>query len=50
MSPSFRSIVLALVLAALLSPAAAQASPQQISIMMDDDLLVYRVTPSPRAP
>ncbi len=42
MSPSFRSIVLALVLAAVLSPTAAQASPQQMSIMMDDDLLVYR--------
>ncbi|HVF78694.1 MAG TPA: hypothetical protein VNA28_10385 [Solirubrobacteraceae bacterium] len=42
MSPSIRSIVLALVLGALLAPAAAQASPTQQSIMMDDDLLVYR--------
>ncbi|MBW3652012.1 MAG: hypothetical protein KY433_00170 [Actinobacteria bacterium] len=42
MSPSTRSIVLALVLGALLAPSAAQASPTQMSIMMDDDLLVYR--------
>ncbi len=43
MSTSLRSIVLALVLgSALLAPAAAQASPNQMSIMMDDDLLVYR--------
>lgn len=42
MSPSTRSIVLALVVGALLAPAAAQASPTQMSIMMDDDLLVYR--------
>ena len=42
MSPSIRSIVLALVLGALLAPTAAQASPTQQSIMMDDDLLVYR--------
>jgi hypothetical protein len=43
MSPSIRSIVLALVLgSALLAPAAAQANPNQMSIMMDDDLLVYR--------
>jgi hypothetical protein len=42
MSPSFRTIVLVLVLGALLAPAAAQASPTQMSIMMDDDLLVYR--------
>ena len=42
MSPRIRSIVLALVLGALLAPAAAQASPSQMSIMMDDDLLVYR--------
>jgi len=41
MSTSIRSIVLALVLGALLAPA-AQASPSQMSIMMDDDLLVYR--------
>ncbi|MDP1850600.1 MAG: hypothetical protein Q8K79_22605 [Solirubrobacteraceae bacterium] len=41
MSTSIRSIVLALVLGALLAPA-AQASPTQMSIMMDDDLLVYR--------
>jgi hypothetical protein len=38
---TIRSIVFALVLGALLAPA-AQASPQQTSIMMDDDLLVYR--------
>ncbi len=43
MSTSIRSIVLALVLGgALLAPAAAQASQNQMSIMMDDDLLVYR--------
>jgi len=42
MSPSIRSTVLALVLGALLAPSAAQASPTQMSIMMDDDLLVYR--------
>jgi len=42
MSPSLRSLVLALVLGALLAPSAAQASPTQMSIMMDDDLLVYR--------
>jgi len=41
MRPTIRSIVLALVLGALLAPA-AHASPQQMSIMMDDDLLVYR--------
>jgi len=41
MSTSIRSIVLALVLGAVLVPA-AQASPTQMSIMMDDDLLVYR--------
>ena len=43
MSPSIRSLVIALVLgSALLAPAAAQANPNQMSIMMDDDLLVYR--------
>ena len=42
MSPSIRSLVLALTLGALLAPSAAQASPTQQSIMMDDDLLVYR--------
>jgi hypothetical protein len=43
MSPSIRSIVVALVLgSALLVPAAAQANQNQMSIMMDDDLLVYR--------
>ncbi|HYI23511.1 MAG TPA: hypothetical protein VEX62_12860, partial [Candidatus Limnocylindrales bacterium] len=41
MSTSIRSIVLALVLGALLAPA-AQANQNQMSIMMDDDLLVYR--------
>lgn len=35
-------LILALGLSALLVPAAAQASPAQTSIMMDDDLLVYR--------
>ena len=38
---TIRSLVLALILGALLAPA-AQASPQQESILMDDDLLVYR--------
>ena len=42
MSPSFRSLVLVLVLGAMLAPSAAQASPTQMSVMMDDDLLVYR--------
>jgi hypothetical protein len=43
MSPTIRSFVLALVLgSALLAPAVAQASQNQMSIMMDDDLLVYR--------
>jgi len=42
MSPSTRSLVVALALGALLAPAAAQANPTQMSIMMDDDLLVYR--------
>ena len=41
MLPNLRTFLLALVLGALLAPA-AQASPGQISIMMDDDLLVYR--------
>jgi len=41
MSPTFRTFILALVFGAVLAPA-AHASPQQISIMMDDDLLVYR--------
>src|SRR5688500_10029102 len=41
MSTSIRSIVLALVLGAVLAPA-AQANQNQMSIMMDDDLLVYR--------
>ncbi len=36
-----RLLILALALGALV-PAAAQASPAQTSIMMDDDLLVYR--------
>jgi hypothetical protein len=36
-----RSIILALFLGALLAPA-AHASPLQTSIMMDDDLLIYR--------
>ncbi len=37
-----RSLILALAAGALLAPAAAQANPDQSSIMMDDDLLVYR--------
>jgi hypothetical protein len=41
MSTSIRSILLALVLGAVLAPA-AQADQSQMSIMMDDDLLVYR--------
>jgi hypothetical protein len=41
MSPTVRSFILALVLGAVLAPA-AKASPSQTSIMMDDDLLVYR--------
>lgn len=41
MSPTMRTFILALVLGALCAPA-AQASPTQTSIMMDDDLLVYR--------
>jgi hypothetical protein len=42
MSRTIRLLTLALGLGALLMPAAAQASPTQTSIMMDDDLLVYR--------
>jgi hypothetical protein len=43
MSTAIRSTVLALLLGcALLAPAAAQANQNQMSIMMDDDLLVYR--------
>lgn len=41
MSPIMRSLILALVAGALLAPA-AHASQDQSSIMMDDDLLVYR--------
>ncbi len=41
MTTTFRSLVLALVLGAVLAPA-AQADQSQMSIMMDDDLLVYR--------
>jgi hypothetical protein len=41
MRPTIRSIILALFLGALLAPA-AHASPLQTSIMMDDDLLIYR--------
>jgi hypothetical protein len=41
MSPIMRSLTLALVAGALLAPA-AHASQDQSSIMMDDDLLVYR--------
>ncbi len=42
MSRTTRLLILALGLGAMLAPAAAQANPQQTSIMMDDDLLVYR--------
>jgi hypothetical protein len=42
MSRITRLLILALGLGALLAPAAAQASSTQTSIMMDDDLLVYR--------
>ena len=42
MSRTTRLLILALGLGALLMPAAANASPVQTSIMMDDDLLVYR--------
>lgn len=43
MSRTIRLLILALGLGALLGPtAAAIASPSQTSIMMDDDLLVYR--------
>jgi hypothetical protein len=42
MSRTIRLLILALGLGALLAPAAANASPTQVSIMMDDDLLVYR--------
>ena len=41
MRPIIRTTILALLLGALLAPA-AHASPLQTSIMMDDDLLVYR--------
>ncbi|MEA2194999.1 MAG: hypothetical protein QOG42_1433 [Solirubrobacteraceae bacterium] len=41
MSTTVRSLALALVLGAVLAPA-AQADHSQMSIMMDDDLLVYR--------
>ena len=41
MSRTIRLLILALGLSALLAPA-AHASPAQTSIMMDDDLLVYR--------
>lgn len=41
MSTTIRTFLLAVMLGALLAPA-AQASPEQLSIMMDDDLLVYR--------
>ncbi|HTN22533.1 MAG TPA: cellulase family glycosylhydrolase [Solirubrobacteraceae bacterium] len=41
MRPITRSIILALFLGALLAPA-AHASPLQTSIMMDDDLLLYK--------
>ena len=37
-----RLLAVVLTIAALSAPAAAQASPTQMSIMMDDDLLLYR--------
>ncbi len=37
-----RLLAVVLAIAALSAPAAAQASPTQMSIMMDDDLLLYR--------
>ncbi|MEA2218654.1 MAG: hypothetical protein QOJ35_1280 [Solirubrobacteraceae bacterium] len=42
MSRTIRLLTLALGLGALLVPGAAHASPTQTSIMMDDDLLLYR--------
>jgi len=42
MPRTIRLLALALASSALLAPAAAQASPGQTSIMMDDDLLLYR--------
>jgi hypothetical protein len=42
MSRTIRLLTLALGLGALLVPGAAHASPAQTSIMMDDDLLLYR--------
>ncbi|MEA2232451.1 MAG: hypothetical protein QOD83_2267 [Solirubrobacteraceae bacterium] len=41
MSTTIRTFILALLLGAVVAPA-AQASPEQLSIMMDDNLLVYR--------
>jgi hypothetical protein len=41
MSTTIRTFILALILGALVAPA-AQASPTQLSIMMDDNLLLYR--------
>ncbi len=41
MSRTIRTLILALAVGAVLAPA-AHASPQQTSIMMDDDLLLYR--------
>ncbi len=41
MRPLFRPLLACLVAGAVLAPT-AQASPDQVSIMMDDDLLVYR--------
>ena len=42
MSRISRLLILACAFGALLAPAAAQANPAQTSIMMDDDLLLYR--------
>jgi len=42
MNRMLRSAVAAVLATALLAPAAAQASETQFSIMMDDDLLIYR--------
>jgi len=42
MPRTIRLLTLALLSSALIAPALAQASPAQTSIMMDDDLLLYR--------
>ncbi|MFP5363868.1 MAG: hypothetical protein ACLGI5_14180 [Thermoleophilia bacterium] len=42
MTLTVRLLAAALTIAAIAAPAAAHASPKQMSIMMDDDLLLYR--------